>query len=117
MTKSKRLIRRKILSLLFDHLQEESSVYSARESFLSGEVSVCDVDALLAFRSDPALEELRHALDRLENGTFGVCLGCKSEISQEALDVDPTRRICAPCEQSFVHVTTSQYHRTHAVPH
>jgi hypothetical protein len=113
MTKSKRVMRRQILSLLYDRLQNQSYVFYARETFLSGELSLHDIDAMLAFRSDPCLEELRHALDRLDSGTYGMCLGCKSSINQDALDAEPTRRICSSCEEKFVHVAPSPYFHAH----
>ncbi|HXG01104.1 MAG TPA: hypothetical protein VNL69_09960 [Bacteroidota bacterium] len=102
MTKSKRVMRRLILSRLYEHLQREYDEMYPREMFESGEIALHDLDALLAFKSDPYLEELRHALDRLESGTYGVCLSCKGPISQDALDRDPTQRICTLCEEKFV---------------
>jgi hypothetical protein len=104
MKKSKRSMRYLILSRLFDHLDEAYGLDWGRDSFVSGRQSLRDVDALLAFKSDPKIEELRSALDRLENGTYGVCIGCKSRISQELLDADPAHRFCLDCEQQFSHV-------------
>lgn len=109
MIKSKRVMRRQILSKLYDLLQEQSPVFYARETFVNGELSLHDLDAIFAFKYSSHLEELRHALDRLDEGTFGICLSCKSAIAQEALDDDPTQRICAACEQKYVHVREPQY--------
>lgn len=111
MNRSKRVMRRMILSRLYDHLQDHYAVFSPREHFVDGNLTMHDIDALLAFKSDPQLDELRHALDRLESGTFGICLGCKAPIPQALLDNDPSRRICISCEQKFLHVTTERYVR------
>lgn len=109
MAKSKRVMRRLILSKLYDHLQDQYTVVYPRETFINGELSIHDIDALLAFKSDPHIEELRHALDRIEAGTFGVCISCKAVISEELLDTDPEQRVCGLCEQKFVHTTPLQY--------
>ncbi len=103
MTKSKRVMKRHILSLMFNRLQEVGAVEQSREAFLSSTMTLHDLDALLAFRTDPMLDELRAALERMETGTYGLCLCCKSPISQEVLDRDPAQRMCGTCEQQFVH--------------
>lgn len=109
MTKSKRVMRKLILSRLYDHLQAQYAPMYPREMFDSGEITLHDVDALLAFKSDAYLEELRHALDRLESGTYGTCLSCKGAISQEVLDRDPTQRLCGMCEEKVVHMIQHQF--------
>lgn len=110
MTKSKRVMRRLILSKLYDSLQDQFADFYPRDTFINGELSFHEIDALLAFKSDAYVEELRNALDRLEDGTFGVCLSCKSSISQDALDGDPAQRVCTACEQKFIHVAATHYY-------
>lgn len=55
------------------------------------------------------LAELR-AIDaargRMENGMYGDCADCESEIPFERLKVQPTAERCAPCQE--------QYEKTHA---
>lgn len=101
MTKSNRVMRRMILTKLVDHLRERYAEFPGDE-MVEGDLSLHDLDALLAFKGDPELEELRNALVRLENGTYGICLSCKGPISQEVLDNDPTQRVCSMCEQKFI---------------
>lgn len=42
-------------------------------------------------------EEIRLAIARLDEGTFGVCDGCNQEISQERLSAIPFTRFCIDC--------------------
>lgn len=98
-----RSLQRAVLSKLFDHLRENYGVDSSRDYFVDGRLNLHQIDALLAFKSDPELDELRAALDRLEHGTYGVCITCKHPISREVLEREPGRRICAACEQGFNH--------------
>ncbi len=105
MKKSKRTMRRAILSGLFNHLEEHYEVGVSRETFVDGRLSMHQLDAILSFKTDPLLDELRSALDRLEVGTYGICLGCKREIPQEKLDAAPAVRVCDTCEKIFSHVS------------
>ncbi len=98
-----RSLQRAVLSKLFDHLRKNYGVDSARDYFVDGRLNLHQIDALLAFKTDPQLDELRAALDRLEHGTYGVCIACKHPIGREVLERDPGRRICAACEQGFNH--------------
>ena len=94
-------MRRVILDRLYTHLRECYSINSSDELFNGEEASLEQVDSILAFKSDPLLDELRSALERLEEGTFGFCLSCKEEIEFQLMDVDPTRRFCERCEQVY----------------
>ncbi len=98
-----RSLKRAVLSKLFDHLQKHYEVESSPDFSVDGKLNLHQIDALLAFKSDPELDELRAALDRIEHGTYGVCITCKHPISREVLERDPGRRICDRCEQGFNH--------------
>jgi RNA polymerase-binding transcription factor DksA len=37
------------------------------------------------------------ALDRIENGSFGVCTSCGEDIAEERLDAVPATPLCATC--------------------
>lgn len=102
-------MRRAILCCLYEHLTQTYKVDCPREEFLGGELSLHQIDAILAFKSDPRLNELRHAIDRLDEGSYGVCIGCKGEIGQEVLDRDPARLMCAECEKVFDHPTLPSF--------
>lgn len=94
-------MRHVILSRLFDTLQERYVIDYTKEWFVK--LSLHEIDAVMAFKSDASLDELRLALDRLEEGRFGICISCKTEISQQTLDTDPTQRICLHCENTLAH--------------
>jgi hypothetical protein len=104
--KSRRATRRVVLSSLFEHLEQRFGVDWSRETFVDGSLSLPQIDALLAYKSDPRIEELRGALGRLERGTYGTCCCCKARISESLLERDPARRFCAECEQRYLHHIT-----------
>ncbi len=102
MRRSRRLMRRAIISSLFDHLRAYYGIESLEGMFLNEQISEWEIDGILAFKSDSRLDALRGALARLENGTFGTCIGCKRQIRQADLDKDLTRRVCDRCEKEFI---------------
>ena len=104
MTKSKRAVKREILYKLYEHLQETYGIEWTSEIFINSQLSLHQIDALLAFKHDAMIDELLGALERLDAGVFGICIRCKKEVSEDLLEKDPTRRICATCEGEFSHV-------------
>jgi len=50
-------------------------------------------------RSDAyALGDLVDALDRLDRGTYGICINCGADIGRERLGENPAESLCAECE-------------------
>ena len=92
-----------ILCALFEHVHETYGIDLSREIFADGNLSLHQLDALLAFKSDARVEELRCALERLDEGMYGDCLRCHRTIGNELLDEDPARRVCTDCEEEFSH--------------
>ena len=43
------------------------------------------------------IQELQHALDRLDSGAYGRCQICGAEIDPERLEIIPTAATCANC--------------------
>lgn len=103
MRQSNQRIRRVILSRLYDHLAQQYFVPWPREPFIRGEMTHHEVDAVLAFKCDPYLDELRTALDRLDRGIYGICISCKGRIPLDALVLNPGQRLCAACEENIAH--------------
>jgi RNA polymerase-binding transcription factor DksA len=46
---------------------------------------------------DPEARELREAVERMGNGTFGLCVDCRGDIGERAMQSNPTRRFCDRC--------------------
>ena len=85
------IILTKIAMILKDlyneNLQEFSEVY---------------LTACLAFKSDPQLNELRLALERIHRGDFGRCIFCKGSIPEATLRANPTAHFCDTCSQALL---------------
>jgi DnaK suppressor protein len=49
-------------------------------------------------RENKLIKKIRKALERIENGTFGVCEGCGEDISVERLKARPVTTQCIDCK-------------------
>lgn len=105
MRKNKRAVRGAILCRLFEHLEGAYGIDWSQDLIVDGQLSLHQIDALLAFKSDALIDELRSALDRLDAGVYGICICCKRTISGALLEHDPARRVCVECEEEFSHST------------
>lgn len=47
------------------------------------------------------LRAIEAARDRMENGVYGDCVDCETEIPVERLKVQPTAERCAPCQEQY----------------
>jgi DnaK suppressor protein len=50
-------------------------------------------------RNSDALRQIRHALSRIGNGTYGVCLHCEEEISPKRMAAVPWAEFCIACQE------------------
>ena len=53
---------------------------------------------LFASRNGTCLWDVEAALQRVEDGSFGVCLGCGTNIPNERLEVVPDAAMCVACQ-------------------
>lgn len=80
----------------------QASECRATTSDLTGQA---DVDSALereiaeasAIRADDAINDIHHALGRLDNGTYGKCERCGGPIPFERLEAIPYARHCVAC--------------------
>ena len=46
------------------------------------------------------IAKIKEALDRLDNGTFGICDECEEDISDERLMARPVTTLCIKCKKN-----------------
>ena len=51
-------------------------------------------------RESTVLREVRAALDRIADGSYGLCLRCEEEISQKRLKAVPWATLCISCQEN-----------------
>jgi DnaK suppressor protein len=55
-----------------------------------------EIDALAVSLSD-TLEDIKVALQKLDDGTYGRCEGCGGSIAEARLEAMPAARLCITC--------------------
>jgi len=52
-------------------------------------------------RTNKTIENLRHALDKIESGEYGICEECEEEIGIKRLEAIPDAKYCIKCTEEF----------------
>ena len=50
-------------------------------------------------REDGLIGKIKEALERIENGTYGICEECEEEISEGRLEARPVTTLCIECKK------------------
>jgi DnaK suppressor protein len=58
-----------------------------------------ELDGTLEENSSNVLAEIDTALERIENGTYGTCANCGTEIPEERLEALPYATLCIDCKR------------------
>jgi len=57
-----------------------------------------EINYLLTDRDRGKVQSIDQALERLDEGTYGVCESCEGEITPERLKAMPFTRLCVQCQ-------------------
>lgn len=57
-----------------------------------------EINYLLSDRDRTKLNSIDQALERIDEGTYGICESCEGEITAERLKVMPFTRLCVQCQ-------------------
>lgn len=73
-----------------DHANEEDQAQMSNEEFVSMSLNGMEYERL---------RQVNEALDRLDNGDYGVCQECDEEISPRRLQAVPWAAYCVTCQE------------------
>lgn len=57
-----------------------------------------EISFILTDRDRGKLQAIEDALDRVDEGSYGICESCEAEIAQERLVAMPFTRLCVQCQ-------------------
>ena len=77
---------------------EDRSAYSLHMADRGTDAMEREKNMLLAMREGDYLDYVEEALQRIEEGSYGVCRVCNGEISQARLEAVPTATQCIDCK-------------------
>ena len=58
-----------------------------------------DIAVLNLDRETTVARRLRDAIDRVDNGSYGICLECEEEIAPKRLQAIPWAELCIRCQE------------------
>jgi DnaK suppressor protein len=67
-----------------------------------------EINFILSDRERVKLKQIDDALERLDDGSYGVCESCGQEIAEERLVAMPFTRLCRDCQQDQEREAKSQ---------
>ena len=67
-----------------------------------------EINFILSDRERVKLKQIDDALERLDEGNYGVCESCGLEIAEERLTAMPFSRLCRDCQQDQEREAKSQ---------
>ena len=73
-----------------------------------------DVAVQLLDRESALARRLRSALDRIRDGSYGICLECDEEIAPKRLKASPWAELCIACQEAVDDSAGMRTGRTHA---
>src|SRR4029077_9102561 len=98
-----------IRQMLEARLKEAAPTRALRESLLIDHVSdIADMNSQAAEReiagqyignSSTLARRIRSAIERLKNGSYGVCLRCEEHITPKRLRALPWAELCIQCQE------------------
>jgi len=62
-----------------------------------------DVAVQLLDRESALVRRLRSALQRIHDGSYGICLHCEEEIAPKRLKAMPSAELCRDCQEKADH--------------
>jgi RNA polymerase-binding transcription factor len=69
-----------------------------------------EINFILSDRERAKIKQIDDALERLEEGSYGVCESCGLEIAEERLQAMPFTRLCRDCQQDQEREAKAQRH-------
>jgi DnaK suppressor protein len=94
-------MRRALLREIKDDLRQgrEGAKEDGMDTYdLASEERDREINFILGDREREKLQSIEGALSRIEDGSYGICENCESEIAAGRLDAMPFSRLCVSCQ-------------------
>ena len=94
-------MKRQLLAEIQQDLKQgrESSKDEGMDTYdLASEEREREINFILTDRDRGKLQAIEDALDRIEEGSYGVCESCEQEIAEGRLQAMPFTRLCVQCQ-------------------
>ena len=75
---------------------------------MTQEAAERDVAVQILDRESALARRLRSAIDRIDDGSYGICLQCEEEIAPKRLKAIPWAELCIQCQEKADGFTTQR---------
>ena len=82
-------------------VEGEVSTYNTHPADMSSIAQEREKAFLLASHNRQVLKQINNAIERINNGTFGVCEVCGEKIDVERLSLIPFANLCLSCKSKL----------------
>ncbi len=96
--------KQQILQQLDEEIREgkENELDEGMDTYdLASEERDREINLILGDRDRDKLQAIEDALDRIEEGEYGICEQCEEEIAQARIDALPFTRLCVACQEEL----------------
>lgn len=93
--------RRQVLKEISNDLKQgrEGAKDEGMDTYdLASEERDREISFILTDREREKLQAIQEALERVDDGTYGICESCESEIAPARLETLPFTRLCVNCQ-------------------
>lgn len=94
-------MKRQVLREISDDLKEgrEGAKDDGMDTYdLASEERDREISFILSDRERGKLQAVEDALERIEDGSYGICESCEAEIAAARLEAMPFTRLCVSCQ-------------------
>ena len=94
-------MRRQVLHEMNEDLKQgrEGSKEEGMDTYdLASEERDREINFILTDRDRDKLQAIQEAIERIDDGTYGMCESCESEIAEGRLTALPFTRMCVACQ-------------------
>jgi len=88
----------RLVAALRAELAEQQAELAEHADDLADSEEDRDLAIAMTARAQEAIAELQHALDRVEEGSYGICESCGVELPFERLEILPHATRCVTCQ-------------------
>ncbi len=81
---------------------DELSSYDNHPADLGTEMFMMSQNMSLKSSQAHIVDEIDHALERIDNGSYGVCRICKKNIDEDRLEIIPYTSVCIKCSEQEI---------------
>jgi len=79
----------------------ELSNYDNHPAELATDLFQTQMNSALKVHEENIMQDVKDAINRIDNGTYGKCMHCGADIPEERLEVLPYAKLCIRCQEEM----------------